>query len=69
MYKQLELYRIKKVITYKKTYILKELDKTLLLKIYIRNKLKKFFLKQRVYVLKENIVLNLAFINLKDNQI
>jgi hypothetical protein len=50
-FKWLRLYRVKEANTLKRTYILKEVDRTLLKGIYIRNRLKKFVYKKDTFIL------------------
>jgi hypothetical protein len=50
-FKWLRLYRVKEANTLKRTYTLKEVDRTLLKGIYIRNRLKKFVYKKDTFIL------------------
>jgi hypothetical protein len=52
-FKWLRPYRVKKANTLKGTYILKEVNGTLLKGIYIKNRLKKFVYKGGTFILVE----------------
>ena len=49
-FKWLKLYRVIKADNLKRTYIFKEVNKTLLKRIYIKNRLKKFVYKSDTFI-------------------
>jgi hypothetical protein len=68
-YKWLGPYKIKEAIAKKGTYTLEELDGTLLSGTYAGNRLKRFFLRQGVYVSEEDTASDLASNDSRDDQL